>query len=147
MVRTSQASMLSASSVAIVARLLLFVKARLRQGPFPQRAMAISRRLAVNVSVPIRCATLARARRLEVRVAPSRRMLFIVSPAKRDLAEALRAAFVSERGVDVIVDRRIRERRRADRPHPVERRRTGRRGRPVEDTEVREYGWTVIRMT
>jgi hypothetical protein len=74
-------------------------------------------------------------------------MLFIVSPAKGELFDALTRAFAAERGVDVIVDRRVHERRRADRPHGLERRRAGRRQRPIEDAEIREYGWTVVRLT
>ena len=80
-------------------------------------------------------------------MAPSRRMLFIVSPAKRDLFDALTGAFASERGVDVIVDRRTFDRRHGDDPHGTERRRAGRRQRPIEDAEIREYGWTVVRLT
>ena len=79
-------------------------------------------------------------------MAPSRRMLFMVSPVKRELFDALTGAFASERGVDVIVDRRIHDRRRADSPHRGERRRAGRRERPIEDAEIREYGWTVVRL-
>jgi hypothetical protein len=79
-------------------------------------------------------------------VAPSRRMLFIVSPAKRELFEALTGTFASERGVDVIVDRRAHERRRGDDAHMAERRRAGRRQRPIEDAELHEYGWTVVRL-
>ena len=77
---------------------------------------------------------------------PSRRMLIIVSPAKRELFDALTKAFVSERGVDVIVDRRTHDRRHGDDPHRTERRRAGRRQRPIEDTEIRAYGWTVVRL-
>lgn len=69
-----------------------------------------------------------------------------MSPAKRELFDALTKALVSERGVDVIVDRRTRDRRHGDDPHGTERRRAGRRQRPIEDAEIREYGWTVVRL-
>jgi len=74
-------------------------------------------------------------------------MLFIVSPAKRVLFDALTGALAPERGVDVIVDRRLHDRRHGDDAHGGERRRAGRRQRPIEDAEIREYGWTVVRLT
>jgi len=75
------------------------------------------------------------------------RILFIVSQARRELYDSLRVVLGQERGVEVILDRRVvRHRRRHDAPSPMERRRYGRRARPLEDTEIETRGWTVVRL-
>jgi hypothetical protein len=74
------------------------------------------------------------------------RLLFIVSQSRRELYESLRVVLGQERGVEVILDRRVEKRRRRDVPPPMERRRYGRRARPLEDSEIQTRGWTVVRM-
>jgi hypothetical protein len=74
------------------------------------------------------------------------RLLFIVSQGRRELYDSLRVVLGQERGVEVILDRRVVKRRRRHEAPAVERRRFGRRGRPLEDTEIETRGWTVVRM-
>ena len=72
-------------------------------------------------------------------VIASRGLLFIVSPKRPDLFEALNAALRRERGVDVIYDRRAGLPARDDRPRSADRRR-----RKKIDDEILEYGWAVV---
>jgi hypothetical protein len=74
------------------------------------------------------------------------RLLFIVSQGRRELYESLRVVLGQERGVEVILDRREFKRRRHEVPPTTERRRYGRRGRHLEDAEIRTRGWTVVRL-
>ena len=76
---------------------------------------------------------------------PTRRVVFIVAPARLDLYEKLRAALIREPDVDLILDRRVADRRRV--AFPIEReRRGGQRREKAMDAEVREYGWAVLRL-
>jgi hypothetical protein len=78
---------------------------------------------------------------------PTRRVVFIVAPARLDLYEKLRAraALIREPDVDLILDRRVADRRRV--ASPIEReRRGGQRREKAMDAEVREYGWAVLRL-
>ncbi len=72
-------------------------------------------------------------------VTPARGLLFIVSPRRPDLFEALSAALSRERGVEVIYDRRFGLPARDNRPRSADRRR-----RKKIDDEVAEYGWAVV---
>jgi hypothetical protein len=74
------------------------------------------------------------------------RLLFIVSQSRREFYESLRVVLGQERGVEVILDRRVEKRRRRDVAPAMERRRYGRRARPLEDSEIQTRGWTVIRL-
>ena len=74
------------------------------------------------------------------------RLLFIVSQTRRELYESLRVVLGQERGVEVILDRREVKRRRHEVPTSPERRRYGRRARPLEDSELQMRGWTVVRL-
>jgi hypothetical protein len=74
------------------------------------------------------------------------RLLFIVSQSRRELYESLRVVLAQERGVEVILDRRVEKRRRRDVRPAMERRRYGRRARPLEDSEIQTRGWTVVRL-
>lgn len=74
------------------------------------------------------------------------RLLFIVSQERRDLYEALRQILVNEKGVDVVLDRRVVKRRQRQEPPAAERRRFGRRARSLEAAEVHARGWTVVRL-
>lgn len=74
------------------------------------------------------------------------RLIFIVSQNRRELYESLRVVLGQERDVEVILDRRIVKRRRHEVPTSAERRRYGRRARPLEDSEILSRGWTVVRL-
>jgi hypothetical protein len=74
------------------------------------------------------------------------RLIFIVRHDREKLYENLQAALVSERGVDVVLDRRTQQRRERDLPHQTERRRWDRRIHPPNDRELAERGWTVVRI-
>ena len=74
------------------------------------------------------------------------RLLFIVSQTRRELYESLRVVLGQESGVEVILDRREVKRRRHEVPTSPERRRYGRRARPLEDSELQIRGWTVVRL-
>ena len=68
----------------------------------------------------------------------ARGLLFIVTPKRPDLFEALEAALRRERGVEVIYDRRFGLPSRDDKP------RADRRRRKKIDDEIAEYGWAVV---
>jgi hypothetical protein len=71
-------------------------------------------------------------------VTAARGLLFIVSPKRPDLFEALNTALRRERGVEVIYDRRAGLPPRDDRP------RGDRRRQKKIDDEIAEYGWAVL---
>ena len=77
---------------------------------------------------------------------PKRRLVFVVSPQRMDVYEGLRQTLIREPDVDLILDRRGPDRRVADSPFERERRGRQRRARLAVDAEVREYGWTVVRL-
>jgi len=74
------------------------------------------------------------------------RLLFIVSQERRELYDALRTVLANEKGVEVILDRRLVRRRQRDERPAAERRRFTRRARSLESAEVRVRGWTVLRL-
>jgi hypothetical protein len=76
---------------------------------------------------------------------PTRRLVFVVSPKRMDLYDKLREALIREPDVDLILDRRVADRRVAE--SPIEReRRGGQRREEAIDAEVREWGWAVVRL-
>lgn len=77
---------------------------------------------------------------------PTRRLVFIVSPKRMDLYERLREALIREPDVDLILDRRVGDRRIADSAIERERRGGQRRAARAVDAEVRECGWAVLRL-
>jgi hypothetical protein len=77
---------------------------------------------------------------------PARRLVFIVSHRRLDLYEKLRQALIREPDVDLILDRRGADRRLADSPIEQERRGRQRRERLAVDAEVRDCGWTVVKL-
>jgi len=77
---------------------------------------------------------------------PVRRLVFIVSHTRLDLYEKLRQALIREPDVDLILDRRSADRRLADSPIEQERRGRQRRQRLAVDAEVRDCGWTVVKL-
>jgi hypothetical protein len=82
---------------------------------------------------------------------PQRRLLFIVSPRRMDLYDALRKALDNEPGCEVVIDRRDAERREGEgavnAPGGKDRRARDRRERLPVDSEIRECGWAVVKVT
>ena len=76
-------------------------------------------------------------------------VLFIVSPRRPDLYEGFKHLLDAERGVEIVIDRRLGPRRRIEMPPPLaaERRRLDRRRREQVDEEIEDYGWSVVRVT
>ncbi|MBI2218553.1 MAG: hypothetical protein HYU51_14790 [Candidatus Rokubacteria bacterium] len=75
------------------------------------------------------------------------RLVFVVHQDRKDLYERFRVLLDSEPGVEVVLERRLRQRRQRDGAHAHERRRWDRRVRPLVDTEVAARGWTVVRVS
>ncbi len=74
-----------------------------------------------------------------------RRLLFIVGRSRRALHDSLRRTFVDDDFVQVVLDRRLAERRRRRaRPRQIERRQAERRARPEVDTQLRARGYAVV---
>jgi hypothetical protein len=71
------------------------------------------------------------------------RDLFIVSRGEPELYEYLRRRFAGREDVEVIMDRRVADRRHEALPHPVERRRQGRPHGAVEE-DIRTLGFAVV---
>lgn len=74
------------------------------------------------------------------------RVVFIIRPDRLDLFDALARAFAGEVRVEVILERRVGPRRKGDVGHPAERRRWDRRRRPRVNRDIRERGWSVVRI-
>lgn len=77
---------------------------------------------------------------------PRRRLVFIVSRTRMDLYDRLREALIREPDVDLILDRRQRDRRLASSSVERERRGGERRQQRAIDAEVRQCGWVVLRV-
>ena len=74
-----------------------------------------------------------------------RRLLFIVGQSRRALHDSLRRTFVDDDFVQVVLDRRLAERRRRRaRPRKPERRRAERRAQPEIDEQLRTRGYAVV---
>jgi hypothetical protein len=71
------------------------------------------------------------------------RQLLIVSRSQQERYAYLRYVFDSEPG-DVILDRRVRDRRGGKEPAPAERRRAERRQRDVT-SDLQAFGWALVR--
>ena len=74
------------------------------------------------------------------------RLVFVIRPDRAKLHEALVSALATEPHVEVILDRRRAGRRREGSGHLPERRRWDRRMRPAIVAEVRDRGWSVVRI-
>lgn len=72
------------------------------------------------------------------------RQLVIVSRQHVDLFVYLRDRFAGEAEVEVILDRRVGERRREELPVERERRRTDRRSRPDIDAQLRSRSHVIV---
>ena len=73
--------------------------------------------------------------------------MFIVSPNRMDLYEKLREALLREPDVDLILDRRVADRRVGNTAIERERRGGQRREARAVDAEVRKWGWAVLRLS
>ena len=72
------------------------------------------------------------------------RTLFFVSRRHLDLYEYLCERFASDEAVEVILDRRLTERRTRQAPYGTERRRADRRRRPEVENELRTRSHAII---
>jgi hypothetical protein len=72
------------------------------------------------------------------------RNLFVVSRRYPDLYEYLRERFASDSAVEVILDRRVAQRRQRQTPHPTERRHAERRQRPEVEMELQTRSHAII---
>ena len=72
------------------------------------------------------------------------RNLFVVSRRYPDLYEYLRERFASDTAVEVILDRRVGQRRREQTTHRAERRRSDRRRRPEVEMELQTRSHAII---
>jgi hypothetical protein len=75
------------------------------------------------------------------------RLLFIVSTRRADLYAKLMVALGSEPSVEVLLDRRLGQRRSVAAAAPSERRRADRRRREAIDAEIRDRGWAVVKVS
>lgn len=73
--------------------------------------------------------------------------LFIVSRHHPDLYAYLRERFAGDRAVEVILDRRLGQRRQPAGPFEMERRREDRRRRPEVDAELQSRSHAIITIT
>lgn len=74
-------------------------------------------------------------------------MIFVVSPHRKKLRDALAKAFEDDANVSVVLDKRVTSRRRTAKETPArERRRYDRRERHLAEVELRERGWTMIQV-
>jgi hypothetical protein len=72
------------------------------------------------------------------------RVVFVVSRDHRDLYAYLSERFSTDTAVEVVLDRRVAERRQRDAPHDVDRRRSDRRRRPEVDAELQVRSHAII---
>ncbi len=72
-------------------------------------------------------------------------LLFIVARGEPHLYETLRREFAGEPSVEIVLDRRVGERRRGCTPPSVERRQGERRSHAEAEDYLRTLGWAVVR--
>jgi hypothetical protein len=75
------------------------------------------------------------------------RNVFVASRRHPDLYEYLRERFATDQAVEVILDRRIGQRRRAQKPPGTERRRADRRRHPEVEVELETRSHAIITIT
>jgi hypothetical protein len=71
-------------------------------------------------------------------------MLFLVARDQPDLYLSLQREFADEPDIEVMLDRRLGQRRRERLNSGPERRRSDRRARPNVDLHLRSIGWAVV---
>lgn len=72
------------------------------------------------------------------------KQLLIVARNRRQLYEEIKRAFAGHENVDVILDRRVLERRRSKGAPEVDRRSRNRRSRSAIDEQLRTIGWSLV---
>jgi hypothetical protein len=72
------------------------------------------------------------------------RTVFVVSRRHPDLYDYLRERFASDTAVEVVLDRRLADRRRRQSSYPAERRRGDRRRRPEVEVELQTRSHAII---
>jgi hypothetical protein len=82
----------------------------------------------------------------ETRARVAARYLILVARDRKDLFEYLQQRFITEVGIEVRYERRTGERRQRAAVKPLERRRRDRRTRPPLDTELRRFGFAIVRV-
>ena len=70
--------------------------------------------------------------------------LLVVARHRRQLYEEIKRAFAGHESVDVILDRRVLERRRSKEAPGLDRRRRNRRSRSGIDEQLRTIGWSLV---
>jgi hypothetical protein len=83
------------------------------------------------------------SRRVAEELAIVKRLL-VVARHRRRLYEEMKQAFAGHERVEVILDRRVSERRRSMEAPGLDRRRTSRRSRPGIDEQLRTIGWSLV---
>ena len=70
--------------------------------------------------------------------------LLVVARHRRELYEEIKRAFAGHESVQVILDRRVSQRREKKGHAMLDRRRTERRSRSVIDEQLRTIGWSLV---
>jgi hypothetical protein len=70
--------------------------------------------------------------------------LLIVAQHRRELYDQIKRAFAGHETVQVVLDRRLSERRRREEPSLSDRRRADRRARSGIDEQLRTIGWSLV---
>jgi hypothetical protein len=70
--------------------------------------------------------------------------LLVVARHRRELYEEIKRAFAGHESVQVILDRRVNQRREKKGQPMLDRRRTERRSRSVIDDQLRTIGWSLV---
>ena len=70
--------------------------------------------------------------------------LLIVARHRRELYEQIKRAFAGHETVQVVLDRRVTDRRRRKEPTLPERRGADRRARSIIDDQLRAIGWSLV---
>ncbi|HKZ08430.1 MAG TPA: hypothetical protein VJU81_23390 [Methylomirabilota bacterium] len=70
--------------------------------------------------------------------------LLVVARHRRELYEEIKRAFAGHESVQVILDRRVNQRREKKGQPMLDRRRTERRSRSVIDEQLRTIGWSLV---
>jgi hypothetical protein len=76
-------------------------------------------------------------------LAPTKHLL-VVARHRRQLYEEIKRAFAGHESVEVILDRRVSERRHGKEAPELDRRRRSRRSRSAIDEQLRTIGWSLV---
>lgn len=76
-------------------------------------------------------------------LAPTKHLL-VVARHRRQLYEEIKRAFAGHESVEVVLDRRVSERRRSKEAPGLDRRKRNRRSRSGIDEQLRTIGWSLV---